>query len=165
MPVPPSAACFPLQVRFGDLDAYGHVNNATYFSYFEEARVRLHNLPADAADPAGPVIRDVQGPGKFTLVAGQEIEYRAPLSLRPEPVSVNIWVTHVGGSSFRTGYVLAEPDDSATYAVGSATMVLVERASGRPVQLPEAYRAALLRFAGPDVPFRRPVPAQDRQEA
>lgn len=166
MPDPAPAARFPLQLRFGDIDAYGHVNNATYFSYFEHARVQLHQLPADPASPSGPVIRDLAGHGTFTLVAGQEIEYRAPLVLRPEPVYVDVWVTHVGGSSFRTGYTVAEQDRSAVYAIGASTMVLVDRGGGHPVQLPEGYRAALRRFAGPEVPFRRPAQAQDvRQEA
>jgi acyl-CoA thioester hydrolase len=165
MPVPASALRFPLQVRFGDIDAYGHVNNATYFSYFEHARVQLHQLPADPAVPSGPVIRDLLGGGNFTLVAGQEIEYRAPLVLRPEPVYVDVWVPHVGGSSFRTGYTVTEQDGSTVYAVGSSTMVLVARTGGHPVQLPEAYRAALLRFSGPEVPFRRlAAAAQGRQE-
>ncbi|MFD1212715.1 acyl-CoA thioesterase [Arthrobacter sp. GCM10027362] len=164
MPVPTSAARFPLQVRFGDIDAYGHVNNVTYFSYFEDARVQLHQLPADPADPSGPTLRDLFGCGNFMLVAGQEIEYRAPLVLRREPVCVNVWVAHLGGSSFRLGYTVAEPDESATYAVGASTMVLADRASGHPVQLPEDYRAALQRFAGPEVAFRRLAPAADGRQ-
>jgi len=151
----PASARFPLQLRFGDIDAYGHVNNATYFSYFEHARVRLQDLPADPAVPDGPAIRELVGRENFTLVAGQEIEYRLPLTLRPEPVYIDVWVTQVGGSSFRTGYSLAEQDRSRIYAIGSATMVLVDRAGGHSVPLPEAYRAALQRFAGPEVPFRR----------
>ncbi|MCG2624673.1 acyl-CoA thioesterase [Arthrobacter sp. I2-34] len=161
----PASARFPLQIRFGDIDAYGHVNNATYFSYFEHGRVRLQQLPADPARPDGPTIRDLAGRENFTLVAGQEIEYLLPLTLRPEPVYIDVWVTRVGGSSFRTGYSLAGPDGSPVYALGAATMVLVDRASGHPVPLPDAYRAALQRFAGPEVPFRRVTqPIPDRQQ-
>lgn len=161
---------FPLQVRFGDVDSYGHVNNVTYLSYLEDARVQLTHTPlGDAAGAgAGPeqTFLDLVGPENYTLVGRHEIEYLAPLHFRPQPVYVNIWVTQLGGSSFQFGYRVAEKDDSVVYALASSGMVLVNRASGRPVRLSDAQRHALETWLGDDVPFRRrPVGASARAEA
>ncbi|EMY35247.1 thioesterase [Arthrobacter crystallopoietes BAB-32] len=161
----------PLQLRFGDIDSYGHVNNVTFLSLLETARVRLHNQTsakgtiADAGGPAsggeladdGPEasLRVLAGSGNFTLVGRQEIEYLAPLHYRDEPVYVHVWVTGVGRSSFELGYSVTEEDESTVYAVAATTMVLVSRESGRPVALPEAYRSSLEQHLGPEVPFRR----------
>ncbi len=153
----PNVSRFPLQLRFSDIDSYGHVNNVTFLSYLETARVQLHSSPSgQTTDDGGQLsVSDLAGAGNFTLVGRQEIEYLAPLLFRPEPVYVNVWVTEVGGSSFGLGYNVSEEDGSATYAVGETTMVLVNRESGRPVPLPELYRKALERYQGPEVPFRR----------
>jgi acyl-CoA thioester hydrolase len=149
----------PLQIRFGDIDSYGHVNNVTYLQYLEDARVQLIHTPlGDAAGAgAGPeqTFDDLIGEELFTLVGRHEIEYLAPLVFRPEPVYVNIWVTHLGGSSFEFGYTVAERDDSMVYAQASSGIVMVSRRSGRPVRLSGPQRHALETWLGEPVRFRR----------
>ncbi|GAA2197584.1 thioesterase family protein [Sinomonas flava] len=152
---------FPLQLRFGDVDSYGHVNNVRFLQFLEDARVHWLREPlrvpaAGASTMAGLVTEE-----NFTLVGRHEIEYMAPLMYRREPVAVDLWVTRVGGSSFDLGYTVREPDGPDLYAYCSTSMVLVSRSSGRPVRLPAALRAEFDEFAGPPVPFRRrpPLPA------
>ncbi|MCZ2404973.1 acyl-CoA thioesterase [Paenarthrobacter sp. Z7-10] len=155
----------PLQIRFGDIDSYGHVNNVTFLQYLEDARVQLIHTPLGAAAGAGAgaeqTFEELIGPDLFTLVGRHEIEYLAPLLFRRDPVFVNIWVTRLGGSSFEFGYTVAERDGSTIYAQASSGIVLVSRDSGRPVRLTGPQRHALETWLGDDVAFRR-RPASSR---
>lgn len=141
----------PQQIRFGDIDAYDHVNNVVFLQYLEDARVQL----TYAELPGGGTFQDLVGPDLFTLVGRHEIEYLAPISFRPTPIFVNIWVTNVGGSSFDFGYSVTESDTSIIYAQAATSMVLVSRTTGRPVRLSDAQRAALEAWRGAAVPFKR----------
>ncbi|MDP5225640.1 MULTISPECIES: thioesterase family protein [Arthrobacter] len=150
---------FPVQIRFGDIDSYGHVNNVVYLSYLEDARVQLIHRALGQDAGAGAVeedtFHDLVGVENFTLVARHEIEYVRPLLFTTDPVNVNIWVTGIGGSSFEFGYEVASADGSEVYALAASSMVLVSRASGLPVRLTRAQRHALERWSGEPVPFRR----------
>jgi acyl-CoA thioester hydrolase len=157
--VPPNAPRFPIQLRFSDVDSYGHVNNVTYLGYLETARVLLYllrpELPATAGGEPGATLRELAGTENQTLVGRQEIEYRAPLEFRTEPVNVGVWVTRIGNTSFDLGYAVVDEDQTGTvHALGASTMVLTAVATGRPVPLPDGYRAALQQWAGPPVSFR-----------
>lgn len=150
---------FPIQLRFGDEDSYGHVNNVRFLQYLEDARVQFIHLPLGDAAPDGTddavTLAGLIGPGHFTLVARHEIEYAAPLSYRTDPLEVSIWVTAVGGSSFDLGYAVAEPNGSLTYALAASTMILVNRETGRPSRLTDVHRSALEYWSGEPVAFRR----------
>ncbi|MCD1143641.1 acyl-CoA thioesterase [Kocuria sp. LUK] len=173
----------PVQMRFGDIDSYGHVNNVTMLQYLEDARVRLMRLPlpADAgpAAAAGPgtaqdgpapeepaadgtgqlSFRDLVGE-RLTVIGRQEAEYTEQLLWRAEPVFVRVWVSAVGGSSFVLDYAVQEEDGSRVYAVAQTVVVQIERSSGRPSRLDAAQRAALARWADEPTRFaRRPAPA------
>ena len=156
----PSAYRFPLQLRFGDVDSYGHVNNVRFLQFLEDARVHWIREPLRVDVPGADTMADLVTPENFTLVGRHEIEYLAPMLYRREPVSVDLWVTRVGGSSFDLGYAVRDADSE--YAVCSTSMVLVSRSTGRPVRLSAPLREHLAEFAGPDVPFRRrpPLPAE-----
>ena len=169
--VPHHAPRFSIQLRFSDIDSYGHVNNVAYLGYLETARVLLHqlrpDLPATAGRKPGATLRELAGDGNLTLVGRQEIEYRVPLDYRTEPVHVGVWVTRIGSSSFDLGYAVVDDEtgESGTvHALGASTMVLVAAATGRPVPLPDAYRAALQLWAGPPVPFRNSAGAAGTTE-
>ncbi|HKU09847.1 acyl-CoA thioesterase [Sinomonas sp.] len=160
----PSAYQFPLQLRFGDVDSYGHVNNVRFLQFLEDARVHWLREPLPAgvacADGEGRMV-DFVTAENFTLVGRHEIEYLQPLLYRPAPIGVNLWVTRIGGSSFDLGYSVTERDGSSTYAYAATSMVLVSRSTGRPVRLPAELREAFSEYSGDQVPFRRrpPLPA------
>ena len=118
----------PVQLRWSDLDAYGHVNNVEMFRLLEEARITAfwahpHESgvagpvdpealadPADPADPAAlaawPTAVLDSGPGasSHTFVARQEIEYLRPLGFDRRPVRVEMWIGHMGGASLDVCY-------------------------------------------------------------
>jgi acyl-CoA thioester hydrolase len=143
----------PLQLRFGDEDSYGHVNNVRFLQFLEDARVQLMGRP----QPQGSFM-DLIDPDHYTLVGRQEIEYRAPLNFSTTPAAVDLWVTAVGGSSFDLGYAVRDqvaPEGSTTSAIAATTMVLVSRSTGRPVRLSDPQKQLLSSWRGPAVPFRR----------
>lgn len=158
-----SSLLIPIQMRFGDIDSYGHVNNVTVLQYLEDARVRLMARPlpqgAAAGAPSGATFRTLVG-DRQTVIGRQEIEYSEQLLYRPDPVFVRVWVSSVGGSSFVLDYAVQEEDGSRVYAVAQTAVVQIDRGTGRPVRLDEAQRDLLEQWSDAPTRFaRRPAPA------
>jgi acyl-CoA thioester hydrolase len=108
---------FRCPMRWSDMDAYGHVNNVQFLTYLEEARIEmLRDLIARAQREDGPLAAGV-------LVARSEIDYKAPLVHRNEPVPIDVWVTKIGGASFDLGYEVRDEDGAVVYARASSRMV------------------------------------------
>lgn len=167
----------PVQLRWSDMDAYGHVNNVELLRLLEEARIEAfwaHPAPADPlGQGAAPPVPDREtwptavldaGPGArtATLVARQEVEYLRPLGYRRTPVVVDMWIGHLGGASIDVCYEVhdASPDDVAAdgagpYARAVTTLVLVDAASGSPRRIGETERAAWLPYVETPPTFRR----------
>ncbi|MEQ4500511.1 acyl-CoA thioesterase [Nocardioides kribbensis] len=125
---------FPLQVRFSDVDVYGHVNNVKYFEYLQESRIAVLARLWGAA------------PGedsRASLVVAQiDVDYRVPILFRPEPYDVWSWFSHVGRSS---SVVESEIRDGDTVlARARVVLVFFDTATGRSVQPSEEVRAPLL---------------------
>ncbi len=121
-------------VRWGDMDALGHVNNVTFVRYAEQARVEV----LDALGPDWTAAAD-GGP----LVVALQAEYRRPV-VYPATLLVAVHVGHVGTTSFRLdGVMTVEGEDGEPVCRVDATVVWVSRATGRPAPLPDAVRAAL----------------------
>lgn len=151
---------FPLQLRFGDVDSYGHINNVRFLQFLEDARVGWlrESFPVGDGNNLKSETFDFVTSDFLALVGRQEIEYLEPLRYRVDPISVNLWTTRLGKSSFDLGYSIAEGDGSKLYAYAATSMVLVSRATGRPVSIPVGLRNAFDHFAGGAVPFRRRAP-------
>jgi acyl-CoA thioester hydrolase len=134
-------------LRWSDMDAYGHVNNVQFLRLLEDARVvgLREWYPAETS---------LLGDG--IVVSRHAIEYRAPLTYRPEPVEVDMWVTAVHGAGFDLGYVVRDPDrvGPVVYAVAETGLVLYDFAAARPRRLGRDVRAALDPHRGAPVTFR-----------
>lgn len=123
----------PIGTRWADNDLYGHVNNVVYYSWFDTA-VNGYLIEAGALDiHAGPVIG---------LVIETRCNYFAPLSF-PQAVEAGLRVAHLGRSSVRYEVGLFGPGQELSAAGGHFVHVYVDRATRRPVALPDALRAAL----------------------
>ena len=123
-----------LPVRWADQDLYGHVNNAVYFTFLEQAR-----LEAMQTFDVG-WISEEHGTG---LVAAA-CEFKRPIKA-PATVLVHVDAEPLGRTSLTNRYVLTlESDPDTVYATGTSTMVWVDRATERPVALPDVLRAAVL---------------------
>lgn len=147
----------PIPLRWGDLDAFNHVNNTSMLKLLEEARVRVFWVPgAGETAPSTAVIESGIDHGTLTLIARQEIEYLAPVPYRREPLDVQLWFGKLGGSSVEVCYEVFSPvsDDPQTlYARATSVVVMVDVATGRPVRLSEKMRAAWTPFLGPPTAY------------
>nr|WP_221417608.1 thioesterase family protein [Microbacterium marinum] len=143
-------------MRWGDLDAYNHVNNASMLKLLEEARVRAFWLPG-ATERAVPtaVIDASHGAAQLTLIARQEIEYLAPVPYQRDPIDIQMWFGKIGGSSAEVNYEVFSPvgtDPVVLYARASTVIVQVDAATGRPVRLSPETRAAWEPYLGDPLP-------------
>ena len=120
-----------IPVRWADLDANGHVNNAKYFTYFEQARIAwLESQHAqNTADGRGPVI------------AQTGCNFLRPIPY-PEILEVRVSAGQPGRSSFPTFYEIIG-EDGTKYADGQAVMVWVDRTTGKSQPIPDTLRKSL----------------------
>jgi acyl-CoA thioester hydrolase len=122
-----------IATRWMDNDVYGHLNNVVHYSLFDTAVNRLL-IQAGALDiHAGPVIG---------LVVHTQCHYFESLAF-PQIVTAGIRVEQLGRSSVRYGLGLFGDDAPLAAAIGQFTHVYVDRATRRPVPLPEPMRAVL----------------------
>jgi acyl-CoA thioester hydrolase len=122
-----------ISTRWMDNDVYGHVNNVQYYSFFDTA-VNRYLIAAGALDiHAGAVIG---------LVVETHCNYFAPLAF-PQDVDAALRVAQVGRSSVRYEIGLFTPGQPLAAATGHFVHVYVDRATRRPVPLPDALVAAL----------------------
>jgi acyl-CoA thioester hydrolase len=135
---------FCCQVRWDDMDAFGHVNNVTFFAYMQEARTGML-FAGKAAECIPDLIKGV-------VVARHEIDYRRPLVWRPEPIEVDVWTSRVKAASFALKYEIR--DQLATprpIVLAEAMTVLVpfDLGAGAPRRLSADERAFLKRYLEP----------------
>jgi len=149
----------PIQLRWGDLDAFNHVNNTSMLKLLEEARVRAFWKPEPGEQaPSTAVLESGIDQGLLTVIARQEIEYFAPVPYQRSPLEVQMWFGRLGGSSVEVCYEVfnhPESDERIRYARSTAVIVLVDAASGRPVRLSSEMRAAWAPFVGPSIEYHR----------
>ena len=131
------AAFRGVTTRWMDNDAYGHVNNVVYYSWFDTA-VNAHLVEQGALDPA---TGDVVG-----VVVETGCRYHAPISF-PEPVEIGLRVERVGETSVAYALGVFRAGEERAAADGRFVHVYVERAAMRPVPVPDAVRRAVLPLA------------------
>lgn len=149
----------PITLRWSDLDAYGHVNNAEMLRLLEEARIRVFWADAAAGEDAAPTAVIHGGPGAdtITLIAGQQIEYLLPVPYLRQPLDVQLWIGRLGGASIEICYEVCSPssvDDQVVYTRAATTLVLVDAATQRPRRLSDAEREAWAPYVEDPVAFR-----------
>ncbi len=152
----------PVQVRWSDLDAYGHVNNVAFLTLLEEARIaafwRGEAVASGSGEQITTALLDARpGGGTATIVARQEVEYLAPIGYQRRPVDVVLWIGKLGGASIEISYeVVATDDEGETFVAAKAatTLVLVDTATGTPRRIADEERAAWASYVEEPVRFR-----------
>tara|TARA_R110002110_G_scaffold362241_1_gene572007 strand:- start:70867 stop:71301 length:435 start_codon:yes stop_codon:yes gene_type:complete len=124
---------YPITTRWSDNDIYGHVNNVTYYSYFDTAANRY------LIEQGGLDISDGSIVG-FVVSSG--CEYHAPITY-PEPIEAGLRVDRMGKSSVQYGIAIFREGESEAVAHGHFVHVFVERAHNRSVAIPHGLRSAL----------------------
>lgn len=116
-----------IPIRWSDMDAFGHVNNSVFFTYFEQARIewwKKQNLPDFSIGDTGPVI------------VSASCVYRKPI-IYSDSISIKVFIGTLGKTSYETFYEICSKDNSSIlYAEGATKIVWVDRKSGRPAPLP-----------------------------
>jgi acyl-CoA thioester hydrolase len=137
---PLTRAAFPFSLeittRWMDNDVYGHVNNVIYYSFFDTA-VNRYLIDNGALDfVKGAVVG---------LVVETQCNYFKPIAY-PDRVTAALSVAHVGNSSVRYRVAVFRNGDDDAAAQGHFVHVYVERATSRPVPLPNELKQALLKI-------------------
>ena len=126
----------PVHIRFSDLDAFGIVNNAVYFTYMEEARteylIRLNLIESFAVDPG-------------FIIAEATCQFKIPIRFE-QSIVVKARVEHIGTSSFRMVYQLEDQATSQIAATGRTINVAYDYSTLRSRPLPDHWRAAIEKF-------------------
>jgi acyl-CoA thioester hydrolase len=138
-----------LQVRFRDIDAFGHVNNAVFFSYVELARIRYL---LDVLQPELPFDR------LPLILARVELDFRSPI-LFGEEVVVGTRVDRIGRTSFGMSHRMTAGPDGRLAADVQTVLVTYDYAAARPIPVPDEWRRRIGEHEGRDVAGADPVPA------
>ena len=152
----------PTPLRWSDLDAYGHVNNARMLSLLEEARIQAFWVSDDTSEHAvgasTAVLDATPGANTITLIARQEVEYLAPIPYQRQPVDIELWIGHMGGASLDVCYEVYSPvgvEPRVLYTRAVTTIVLVDAGTERPRRIDDRERAAWQPYLGAPIEFRR----------
>ncbi|MFJ3302427.1 acyl-CoA thioesterase [Streptomyces sp. NPDC086549] len=122
-------------LRWSDMDAYGHVNNAVFIRYLEEARINFLFRP-DKEFKQGSV------------VARHEIDYKRQLVHRHHPVDIELWITEIRAASFTISYEVK--DDDLVYVRASTVVVPFDFEAGRPRRITAEERDFLEEYRDDD---------------
>ena len=121
-------------IRWGDMDAMGHVNNTVYFRYMEQTRIDwlyacAQRLGVEAYDGEGPVI------------VNASCTFHVPLTY-PGQAEIRMFAGPPGKSSFESYYEISM--DGRKYADGAAKLVWIDLKTAKSAPLPQAFRELLL---------------------
>lgn len=123
---------YHIQVRFSDIDALGHVNNARFLEYFELARVYFFN----------EVVGQQWDWSKHGLIlAKNEVEYIQPVLLN-DYVTVHLWCDRIGTKSFDMAYELkvGQGNDAVIKAKGKSVIVCIDYKTQQTIEVPQEWR-------------------------
>ena len=122
----------PIELRWRDLDALNHVNNASFLTYFEETRLRWF------ATLSAPWSSQTSSP----VLAAVQINYRRQLNW-PQDVRAELACERIGNTSLTLTHRLVDANDgTVVFADGTSVLVWIDPATGKPVALPESVLAA-----------------------
>jgi len=127
-----------MKVRWSDLDAYRHVNNALIFDYFQEGRITFTAAPLVG-------MSDAATPDYMWFLARQDAWYLSPIHFRKEPYIIRTGIAHMGRTSVTFSAQVDDPTADITCARASAVAVFAD-ISGHPTPLTEELRTGLATY-------------------
>jgi acyl-CoA thioester hydrolase len=119
--------------RWMDNDAYGHINNVVYYSFFDTA-VNRYLIERK--------VLDVLKSETIGFVIETQCKYFSPIAY-PDLIHVGLKVTHVGNSSVKYEVAIFKNDDDIASAAGSFVHVYVNRSTNKPTPIPQDVREIL----------------------
>lgn len=128
----------PIEVRFRDIDGMGHVNNAVYFTYMEQARVRYFQK----LGMVGSDLKDIT-----FIVAEATCRFESPLRLA-EGILVKVRTSEIRNSSFVMDYSVESTTDGRLVATGRTVQVYYDYQNRHPMPIPAEVRRKIQEFEG-----------------
>ena len=122
---------FPLTTRYADYDTKGHVNNAVYFTYFEEARNRAWTEPL------------AQGPDFSFILAEATVRYRTPAMIG-DALDIEIRTTEVRTKAWVWEYTIRRSSDERIVAEGRTVQVMYDYEASGTIAIPDSLRERLV---------------------
>ena len=122
-----------IPIRWGDMDAMGHVNNTIYFRYMVQARISWFG---------GLVPEDEAWQSTGIVIANASCNYKRAITY-PGTVEVKLLVGAPGGTSMPTYYELRVDADPEPYADGAAVVVFINMKTQKPARIPDGIRNKL----------------------
>lgn len=122
-------------IRWGEMDALNHVNNAVYFSYFEDARIEYLNSigygDVNVSSGSGPILANIS------------CDFLKPLTY-PDQIIVGVGTTRLGTSSMTVDYEVYSEKLEEVVAKGSSVVVMIDYNEGKSIPLPDWMRVKIL---------------------
>jgi acyl-CoA thioester hydrolase len=132
----------PIQVRYGDVDAQRHVNNAVYFTYMEQARTAyLQHLglwDGNDFDAIGIILAETR------------CTFLAPIRLET-PVHVGVRTIRLGTKSMEIAYSIEDASTGQALATGHSVQVAYDYHKAISIPIPDSWRKTITAFEGPDL--------------
>lgn len=129
----------PIEVRYGDLDPQGHVNNAKTVTYLEQARIQyikqLNLWQGGSFLDIGIILAEIR------------VTYKAPIHFG-QAVRVGVRVVRLGNKSFEMAYRVEDGDTHAELATASTIQVAYDYRQQKSIPIPEEWRRAISAFEG-----------------
>jgi len=130
----------PIEVRYGDLDPQGHLNNAKFVTFFEQARIQyIRHL---GLFKAGQSFMDIG-----VILADIHIAYKKPVEWGT-PVKVGVRTLKIGNKSMTVEQTVVHAETEELYAIGEAVMVAYDYHAGKSIPIPDEWREAVRQLEG-----------------
>jgi acyl-CoA thioester hydrolase len=127
----------PIQIRYGDIDAQRHVNNARHFTFMEQARaqyiIELGLWQGDDYDQIG------------IIMAEQSCTYLAPITFQQE-IEIGVRTQNLGTKSIEVHYSFRDAKSLQELAKGRSILVTYDYRTGKSIPIPEEWRERIKRF-------------------
>ena len=130
----------PIEVRYGDLDPQGHLNNAKYLTYFEQARIRYF-VELGLFVP-GQSFMDIG-----VIMAETKLTYHAPVEYGT-PVKVGACICRLGNKSMTVEQSIVHAETGAVFASGYVILVAFDYHTQKTIPVPTEMRERISKFEG-----------------
>jgi acyl-CoA thioester hydrolase len=128
-----------IEVRYGDIDPQGHVNNAKFLTYMEQGRIfylkQLKLWEGGSFLNLGVILADVQ------------ITFRKAIQFG-DPIRVGVRISRIGNKSMTSEYRIEDARDASEFATGSSVLVAYDYYNKHSVPIPDEWRKAILKYEG-----------------
>ena len=133
----------PIEVRYGDLDPQGHVNNAKHLTYFEQARIAYWiNM--------GLFTKDQSFMELGVILADAHITYFEPIYFG-QNIKVGVHVAKLGNKSMIWEQNIVDADTGRELAKGEIVMVAYDYVAQKTISIPQDWREKIIKFEGLNV--------------